>query len=77
MHIIRTDFGFNLLCSASKLKRGVIEGTGGLFLVFRDRGFFFPNILTKYNVISIGDHIYPLKFHQINFSLLVKQLLIL
>ena len=33
--------------------------------------------ITKSNVISIGDHIYPLKFHQINFSLLVKQLLIL
>jgi hypothetical protein len=25
MHSIRTDFGFNLLRSASKLKRGVIE----------------------------------------------------
>jgi hypothetical protein len=25
MHSIRTDFGFNLLCSASKLKRGVTE----------------------------------------------------
>ena len=25
MHSIRTDFGFNLLHSASKLKRGVIE----------------------------------------------------
>jgi hypothetical protein len=32
------------LRSSSKLKRGVIEGTGGLFLVFRDREFFFPNI---------------------------------
>ena len=31
MHSIRTDFGFNLLHSASKLKRGVIEGTGGCF----------------------------------------------
>ena len=30
-HTIITDFGFNLLCSASKLKTGVIEGTGGLF----------------------------------------------
>ena len=30
-HSIRTDFGFNLLRSASKLKRGVIEGTGGCF----------------------------------------------
>jgi hypothetical protein len=30
-HTIRTDFGFNLLHSASKLKRGVIEGTGELF----------------------------------------------
>ena len=25
MHSIRTDFGFNLLRSASKLRRGVIE----------------------------------------------------
>jgi hypothetical protein len=25
-HTIRTDFGFNLLHSASKLKRGVIDG---------------------------------------------------
>ena len=31
MHSIRTDFGFNLLRSASKLKRGVIKGTGGCF----------------------------------------------
>jgi hypothetical protein len=30
-HTIRTDFGFNLLRSASKLKRGVIEGTGDVF----------------------------------------------
>ena len=30
-HSIRTDFWFNLLCSASKLKRGVIERTGGGF----------------------------------------------
>jgi hypothetical protein len=34
IHTIRTDFGFNLLRSASKLKRGVIEGTGGLFWSF-------------------------------------------
>jgi hypothetical protein len=36
MHIIWTDFGFNLLRSASKLKRGVIVGIGGLiwFSVF-------------------------------------------
>jgi hypothetical protein len=30
-HTIRTDFRFNLLRSASKLKRGVIKWTGGLF----------------------------------------------
>ena len=33
-HTIKTDFGFNLLHTASKLKRGVIEGTGGLFWSF-------------------------------------------
>jgi hypothetical protein len=33
MHSIRTDFGFNLLHSASKLKRGVIEKIGGVFHV--------------------------------------------
>ena len=30
-HTIKTDFGFNLLHTASKLKRGVIEGTIELF----------------------------------------------
>ena len=33
MHSIRTDSGLYLLHSASKLKRGVIEGTGGCFWV--------------------------------------------
>ena len=30
-HIIRDYFGFNLLRSASKLKRGVIDETDGIF----------------------------------------------
>jgi hypothetical protein len=38
MHSIRTDFGFNLLRSASKLKRGVIEkkmvSVGATALIF-------------------------------------------
>ena len=42
MHIIRTDFGFNLLRSASKLKRGVIEGTGGLFWILLIVDFSSP-----------------------------------
>jgi hypothetical protein len=36
------DFGFNLLHSASKLKRGIIEKTWWVLLVFRIREFFFP-----------------------------------
>ena len=42
MHSIRTDFGFNLLRSASKLKRGVIEQIWWVLLVFRMREFSFP-----------------------------------
>ena len=42
MHSIRTDFGFNLLRSASKLKRGVIEKKWWVLLVFRIREFSFP-----------------------------------
>ena len=42
MHSIRTDFGFNLLCSASKLKRGVIEQIWWVLLIFRIREFSFP-----------------------------------
>ena len=41
MHSIRTDFGFNLLHSASKLKRGVIEKKWWVLLVFR---IFLPPI---------------------------------
>ena len=41
MHSIRTDFRFNLLCSASKLKRGVIEKKWWVLLVFR---IFLPPI---------------------------------
>ena len=41
MHSIRTDFGFNLLCSASKLKRGVIEKNWWVFLIFLIREFSF------------------------------------
>jgi hypothetical protein len=41
MHSIRTDFGFNLLSSASKLKRGVIEKNWWVLLVFRIREFSF------------------------------------
>ena len=41
MHSIRTDFGFNLLRSASKLKRGVIEKKWWVLLVFRIREFSF------------------------------------
>jgi hypothetical protein len=33
-HTIRNDFGFNLLRSAGNLKRGVIDGTDGLFWFF-------------------------------------------
>jgi hypothetical protein len=50
-----------LLRSGSKLKRGVIEGTGGcyLFSVFvEEENFMTTN--KKSTVISIGDHIYPL-----------------
>ena len=42
MHSIRTDFGFSLLCNASKLKRGIIEKNWWVHLVFRIREFFFP-----------------------------------
>jgi hypothetical protein len=41
MHSIRTDFGFYLLHSASKLKRGVIEKKWWVLLVFR---IFLPTI---------------------------------
>jgi hypothetical protein len=41
MHSIRTDFGFNLLHSASKLKRGVIEKKWWVLLVFH---IFLPPI---------------------------------
>ena len=41
MHSIRTDFGFNLLHSASKLKRGVIEKKWWVLSVFR---IFLPPI---------------------------------
>ena len=45
MHSIRTDFGFNLLCSASKLKRGVIEKKiGGCFWFSVFVNFPSPNI---------------------------------
>ena len=33
-YTIRIDFGFNLLRIESKLKRGVIDGTDGLFWFF-------------------------------------------
>jgi hypothetical protein len=42
MHSIRTYFGFNLLRSASKLKRGEIEQNWWVLLVFRIREFSFP-----------------------------------
>jgi hypothetical protein len=42
MHSIRTDFEFNLLHSASKLKRGVIGKKWWVLLVFRI--FLPPNI---------------------------------
>jgi hypothetical protein len=41
MHSIRTDFGFYLLHSASKLRRGVIEKKWWVLLVFR---IFLPPI---------------------------------
>ena len=49
MHSIRTDFGFNLLRSASKLKRGVIENKFGecfWFSVFVN--FPSPNIFVVF-----------------------------
>ena len=42
MHSIRTDFGFNLLHRASKLKTGIIEKVWWLLLVFRICEFSFP-----------------------------------
>jgi len=48
MHSIRTDFGFNLLRSASKLKRGVIEKIWWVLLVFRIREFSFPNLFVGF-----------------------------
>jgi hypothetical protein len=45
LHSIRTDFGFNLLRSASKLKRGVIEQIWWVLLIFRIREFSFPHII--------------------------------
>ena len=44
-HTIRTDFGFNLLHSASKLKKDVIEGTGELFWFFVIVDFSSPIFL--------------------------------
>jgi len=41
MRSIRTDFGFNLLCSASKLKRGIFEKIWWVLLVFCICEFFF------------------------------------
>ena len=46
MHSIRTDFGFNLLHSASKLKRGVIENK--MVGAFGFPYFPFPNIFVGF-----------------------------
>ena len=48
MHSIRTDFGFNLLHSASKLKRGVIEKIGGCFWFPVFVNFSSPNIFVGF-----------------------------
>ena len=47
-HSIRTDFGFNLLHSASKLKRGVIEKIGGCFWFSVFVNFSSPNIFVGF-----------------------------
>ena len=46
MHFIRTDFGFNLLHNASKLKRGVIEKK--MVGAFGFPYFPFPNIFVVF-----------------------------
>ena len=48
MHSIRTDFGFNLLQSASKLKRGVIEKNGGCFWFSYSWSFLPPIFLLDF-----------------------------
>jgi hypothetical protein len=49
MHSIRTDFGFNLLRSASKLKRGVIEQIWWVLLIFRIRDHISQKYITQCN----------------------------
>ena len=53
MHTIRTDFWFNLLCSVSKLKRGVIEGTGGLFWFSISVNFSSPILFVVFFLLWI------------------------
>jgi hypothetical protein len=55
IHSIRTDFGFNLLRSASKLKRGVIENNWWVLLIFRIREFSPISLLVFFAVNRDGD----------------------
>ena len=68
-HSIRTDFGFNLLRSASKLKRGVIEWTGGCFWfsVFVD--FSPPIFFFAFFAVNLSwEHCPWIVFSQIYFT---------
>ena len=51
MHSIRTDFGFNLLHSASKLKRGVIGKKWWVLLVFR---IFLPPQYFSWAIFAVN-----------------------
>ena len=83
MHSIRTYFGFNLLRSASKLKRDVIEKHWWVLLVFRIREFFLIKIIlisTIFFLAILGFSIYKAyyvseqKTKQVNiYSLFVRE----
>lgn len=54
-HTIRTNLGFNLMGSGSKLKRGVIGWTGGLFWFFVIVDFSSPILFVSCYVSIVSD----------------------
>ena len=55
MHSIRTDFGFNLLHSASKLKRGVqLNKFSGCFWFSVFVNFSSPNIFVVFFFFAVN-----------------------
>jgi hypothetical protein len=65
---MRNDFGFNLLRSASKLKRGVIDVIGGLFLFFVFVDFSSPLYFVGF--VNRDEDIVPESFQSTLFYIL-------